>query len=471
MDGTRIRSNLPGLFQKSFQIGLVKASEICFYCVFPKPRRPENRFTLARTSPHRDLPKLLRGRGAVAAATLRSQLAISPATLSREVRAASDRVLRLGAGPATHYGLAARHGGLPDRLPVFRIGPEGVVARVAELVPLDGGSWLESERGGGTPFEGLPPFIHDMAPAGYLGRRFTHHHPDLQLPDRLQDWHDGHRLIAIARRGTDCPGDLVVGEEAMDLHFKQQYSEYSSADFPALARCAGLGGAGSSAAGEQPKFASFDGERHLLVKFTPGDGSPTDQRWRDLLVCEAIASQCLREGGIAATESSIVEEGEYRYLRVERFDRTRNGRIGVLSLGALDDEYFGQRDNWSSAAERLYREGMLSTEDVRKVKLVESFAMAIGNSDRHFGNLALYCDALNPRAGCALAPVYDMVPMALAPSGGVLPPAAFPEPRRTARLLDVHDEAMVLAADFFARLAADERISKELRVAAEERPK
>jgi hypothetical protein len=421
---------------------------------------------MPRKKPQRDLPSLLRDRGAVPAGELRSRLMISPATLSREVRAAGDDVLRLGAGPATHYGLAARYPGLPDRLPVFRVDPEGGTTRVAELVLLDGGSWLEPASGVGVPYDGLPPFIQDMSPAGYLGRRFARRHADLDLPDRLQDWNDRHRLIAIARRGADSPGDLVVGEEAMDLYLTDSPTVHSHADFPELAEQAGLGGAGPSAAGEQPKFASFDGERHLLVKFTPGDGSPTDRRWRDLLVCEAIASQTLTDHGIDAVTATVVDTGDRRYLQVERFDRTRAGRIGVLSLGALDDEYFGQRDDWSSAAERLRAAGMLGASDARRVKLIEAFAMAIGNGDRHFGNLALYCDELNPQAGCRLAPVYDMLPMDLAPSAGVLPAPTFPAPRRTARFLDVYEATRDLAADFLARVAADQRISEEMRMAA-----
>ncbi|MEO0972783.1 MAG: HipA domain-containing protein [Pseudomonadota bacterium] len=268
-------------------------------------------------------------------AHLRAQLGISPATLSREMHAARSEVLRLGSGRATHYGLAAGYRGLPSRLPVFRIGASGSTATVAELVLLSGGSWLQPTSGGGSRFDGLPPFIQDMAPAGYLGRHFARYHADLALPDRLQDWHDRHRLLAIARRGSDCPGDLVVGEQAMDRYLGESKGVYGLDDFPELAQRAGVGSAGSSAAGEQPKFAYFDGHRHLLVKFTPGDDSPTDQRWRDLLVCEALASETLTEHGITAAATEVIDLENRRYLQVERFDRTRAGRVGVLSLGAL----------------------------------------------------------------------------------------------------------------------------------------
>src|SRR5690606_2899028 len=122
-------------------------------------------------------------------------------------------------------------------------------------------------------------------------------------------------------------------------------------DYPAITRDLARQGAGSSAAGEYPKFTVFDGERHLIVKFTSGDGSPADRRWRDLLACEAIASEVLRRQGIAAVSAVIRDVGNQRFLEVERFDRVgARGRVATVSLGALDDDLYGQRDNWVAAA-------------------------------------------------------------------------------------------------------------------------
>ena len=106
-------------------------------------------------------------------------------------------------------------------------------------------------------------------------------------------------------------------------------------------------------------------------------------------------------------------------------------------------------------------------QDALRVKLVEAFAAAISNGDRHFGNLALFCDQLAPQAGCRLAPVYDMLPMDLAPSGGVVPPPKFGQPRPAARFLDVQAEAHRIAQGFFVRVAEDRRISQPMRDAAE----
>jgi hypothetical protein len=47
----------------------------------------------------------------------------------------------------------------------------------------------------------------------------------------------------------------------------------------------------SSVAGEQPKFACFDGISHLIVKYSPALSShnPVAERFRDLLICEHFA--------------------------------------------------------------------------------------------------------------------------------------------------------------------------------------
>jgi serine/threonine protein kinase HipA of HipAB toxin-antitoxin module len=107
-----------------------------------------------------------------------------------------------------------------------------------------------------------------------------------------------------------------------------------------------------------------------------------------------------------------------RFLEVERFDRVgRRGRRGVVSLAALDDEYGGRRDSWTRAAWRLAAEPVarIDPEDLRRMRWLDAFGQLLGNSDRHFGNLSFFTEegpeGLMPR----LAPVYDMLPMVLAP--------------------------------------------------------
>lgn len=414
------------------------------------------------------LRNILTIRGPLGAAELRSVLGISRATLSRRIAGAGPDVLRFGRARAVRYALSRRIAGLRTRLPVFRVDARGRPTRVADLIPVQSrGTWVEPAMGRGHLHEGLPPVVVDMAPAGYLGRRFAESQSALELPVRLQDWNDDHRLIALARRGEDAPGDLVVGEESLDRFLGGTVRESDDGDYPNLARASAEGGAGPSAAGDQPKFMAYRAGHHHLVKFAPADRSPSDIRWRDLLACEAISLEVLRDAGIPVPEVRTLDVDGWRFLEVKRFDRVGpRGRRGVLTLGPLDDDLFGGRDSWPEAAARLHDARLLSEEDARRIRLLEAFGIMIFNGDRHFGNLSFFADGLHERPELSLAPVYDMLPMDASPRAGVVPPLPDMEPAVRARLLDVWDEARLLARNHWRQVADDMRISGEFRKAA-----
>ena len=206
----------------------------------------------------------------------------------------------------------------------------------------------------------------------------------LQLGNDPRFWSDDDVLRALALCGDDLPGNLVVGEAAFArFHSLPQRASRaaSPADYPALADAAMQGSmGGSSAGGEQPKFctivggsapatdsAAGGGARHVLVKFSPAGDAPTDQRTRDLLVCEHLALQTLASAGIAAATSRISTGAGRVFLEVERFDRTPIhatnplglGRIGMVSLMVYDAEYVGAMDNWAATANRMQERGLL----------------------------------------------------------------------------------------------------------------
>lgn len=419
-----------------------------------------------------DLRALLAVRGPTRAAEVCAALGISPPTLSRRLTSqGSGEVVRLGRARATLYALVRRLEGLPARLPIFRVGAAGNALQVAELLPLEGrGTWVESASGIGHFQAGLPPAIADMAPAGYLGRRFAEANPALGLPPRLQDWSDDQRLIALARRGEDAPGDLIIGEESFERWLGNPRPASSESDYPRLAMASAEGGAGSSAAGEQPKFAAHRNGLHVLVKFTAGDRSPSDLRWRDLLVCEAECLAVLREAGVPASRARVIDVGKRRFLEIERFDRIGlKGRRGVLTLGYLDDDLFGGRDSWTAASARLRNAKLLSVEDARRMRLLEAVGILTSNGDRHFGNIAFFADGLVERPHLQLAPAYDMLPMDLAPSAGVIPRLPTEEPLPRANLFDVWEEARVVARELWSRVAVNRRISGDFRKMARPR--
>ena len=213
-------------------------------------------------------------------------------------------------------------------------------------------------------FEGLPWSIGDMRPQGFLGRAFPEVHADLNLPQRILDWTDDQALTALALRGEDTVGDLIVGEESLRCFIQDPPVEVPSRGialhYERFAENAMTGTpAGSSAGGEQPKFAvtvrGSTTRRHVLVKFSDRGDSPAHQRMRDLLVCESLALDVLATShlGLVVPAHRLLEGRRRLFLEVERFDRTDAGRRGVASLLAIDGHFVGRMTTWSESAVRL----------------------------------------------------------------------------------------------------------------------
>lgn len=403
-------------------------------------------------------------------------LGVSPATLSRAVRAAGDVVCRMGRRRGARYALRRRIADLPPRIPVFRVERDGRPTRLGDLSPLrDGGHWLELTDGTDQLFKGTPPFVVDMQPHGYLGAGFARRHPELELPPRLSDWNDDHRLIALVHRGEDCVGNLVIGEAAFERFQAARRTGVEPVpdeEYPECADVALERPAGSSAGGEHPKFAAFGAtaDAHVLVKFPPESTDAAVERWRDLLVCEALALDTLRDHGLDAATTRVVDVRGRRFLESVRFDRVGAfGRLGVVSLAAFDAEYVGMGSDWTRAVEALHRERRIGAEDRDRVRFADLFGRLIGNTDRHFGNLSFYCrDPSAYGAALRLAPIYDMLPMTFAPTGGRIPVTTFdPGPPRAADL-EVWPGALRAATDFWQRTTADERLTPAFRARAED---
>jgi hypothetical protein len=393
------------------------------------------------------------GRELVRGPLLCSQLKISKATLSRLVSAAPDHVCRMGRTRAALYARTRVLKGVGSKLPVFRISQTGALEPQGEMrLLLSGGHWLEGSAGKGELFVGLPPFAVEMSPQGFLGRNFSARHAELEVPPRLADWNDDHRLLALARRGEDCVGNIVLGKESVDRWLAASPVEVTADDYPRLAHQSQLGETGSSAGGEQPKFTAWVQSRHLLVKFVQSDDGAAARRWRDLLVCESLALETLAEAGVEAARARWLDVGGGRFLEVERFDRLGpRGRRGLLSLMAIDNEHLGVGGSWTQVVLAMLERQLATPEDARRVRLLDVFGQLIGNSDRHLGNLSFYVEG---EGSFRLAPAYDMLPMGLAPVQTSVVDRPF-EPRPpTVDSFDVWPEAARLAQEFWARAAA-----------------
>jgi HipA-like C-terminal domain len=405
---------------------------------------------------------VLRRRGLLRGEEIQRELGISQPVMSRLMREAGARVCRFGRSVATRYALPREIAGLGRHSPVFRVEERGQPNRHGVLHFLAGGGyWLERESGEGQSFPGLPPFVEDMRPQGYIGRRFPALYPELRLPGRIRDWSDDHQLIALAMRGEDCVGDLIIGEESLNRFLAGKPQPHTRADYPNLATGALAGQAGSSAGGEHPKFAVYSEGRHVLVKFASGDGAAAD-RWRDLLVCEHLALDVLREAGVPVPCSEWFDLSGSRFLELDRFDRVgRQGRRGVISLYAINCHYLGDDfDNWSRASQRILGEPSLSMDAGHADRMVwlDTFGDLIGNTDRHFGNFCFFADEAGQLA-LTPTPVYDMLPMIFAPADASLVERQFAPLPPTALNLHLWHEVANHALKYWSRLCDEDRLS------------
>lgn len=400
--------------------------------------------------------------GVAQARDLARELDVSQPTVSRLLASAGEHVCRMGQGRATRYARTRALPGLGTRLPVYRIKATGEVERLRELHLLfEGHHWLQAPDGSGEWFEGLPSFAADMSPQGYIGRTFSAQYPELELPPRIVDWNDDHRLIALARRGEDCVGNLVIGEESLNRWLARPLSPVSRTAYPDLARLSAEQQPGSSAGGEHPKFLTYSEGRHVLVKFAGNDGA-ADRRWRELLVCECLALEEVRAAGFDAARAQWFDERGFQFLEVERFDRSgERGRRGVLSLSAIDSEYIGSGGSWTRLAPKLLESGRINAEDARRIRWLDVFGQLIGNTDRHLGNLGFFSEV--DESALRLAPIYDMLPMVFAPSGTMVVERPYQPAPPTADTLDVWKDAAQHAQAFWSRVIACASLGEEFR--------
>jgi hypothetical protein len=413
----------------------------------------------------RELLTILGASGPTGPAALRAQLGVSPKVLAELVHEAGDEVFRIGRTRAIRYARTRTIEGLGRTLPVFRIDEAGSVVQDGTLRLLSGHQTYWDQPGRGTLFEGLPPALVDMAPQGFIGRSFPTRFPDLRLPASISDWSDDHRLIALATRGDDCVGDLVVGDESLRRFVSRSPVEVDQRDFPSLAIGSASDAAGSSAGGERPKFGAFSGGRHVLVKYAPPGDAGAVRRWRDLLWCEWKTLQTVAAAGRPASRARLMGVDGWRFLEVERFDRVgARGRRAVLSLAALDNEYLGAPRTWTEAARLLEAKPFsLPAQDAAHVRWLDLFGQLVGNTDRHFGNLGFL---VAPDGTFRIAPSYDMLPMILAPAGEVVASRSFEPLPPSGDTVDVWRDAARWAEGFWREVACSDELEEEVRAFA-----
>lgn len=398
-------------------------------------------------------------------------LNISQPTLSRALVGMGNEIIRLGAARSIQYSLRDTSRGLPE-MPIYRVNSEGQLHLLGTLIPVKSEGFVMREEGGGQLYShGLPWWLFDMRPQGYLGRSYAAKYGEaLGNPIRLVDWNDTHALRALIVHGEDVIGNILIGNTVRERFLARPIptpirDEQKSECYIKLAHDAANGDVpGSSAGGEQPKFTVYAmtarGDCHVLVKFSESEQGPVSERWRDLLLAEHMALDVLRQHGIPAAHTNIIDVGQQRFLEIERFDRVSPlGRRGIISLAAMDAEFVGMGNGgWPTMVEALAKDRHITTQAAEVAKMLWAFGTLIGNTDMHTGNLSFVAENGRPYE---IAPAYDMTPMAFAPRQGGGIPDVLREARLEANVSNaVWRQAREIAHQYLARLINEPRFSQ-----------
>ena len=420
---------------------------------------------------------LLSANASLSAIELQAATGKSQPSISLAIAQLGDRVCKLGAARSTRYALTKDILGLPANQFLHFTDEAGRISEFGTLTQLHSRQIVvraKSKRQWISAPGELPWFLKPLRPQGFLGRQYLQMRPD--FPSDPDIWTAEQALYIAANHAADPPGAFGLGV------FKAWRAPETTTEIGARALrydqlAAAIGKtlpAGSSAGGEQPKFltglANGPAYHHLIVKFSPPRESPFGKRWRALLHLEHLAQMILREHGIEAAQTRIVESSVRTYLESQRFDRIGlEGKRQVVAIDALHDEFVdAPRRNWIHTTEVLADKKLITSAELSAVARIYAFGQFIGNTDMHYGNLSFFVDNVD-KASLTLAPVYDMLPMMWRPSVNtgelnVLPvatPVAMPSyPREQA-------EAREWAIAFWQQAAMLDALDKPLKEACE----
>ncbi len=407
---------------------------------------------------------------------LQDATGMSQSTVSRELRGMGESVVRLPGGSSPRYAMTRNAFGGDDKLPLLMVDAHGNSTAVADLRPLaHGGFFVEpltgmppvllGERGDGL-YDGLPFFLDDLRPQGFLGRQIAaelaSHSKD--FPNDPSKWSSEQIGYYLISNGDDLLGNFKFGQQA-HLRVRRKPVITTENDYPALADSVMSGVIpGSSVAGKQPKFTAFNGDRsaHVIVKFSPQGDDAIARRWRDILITEFHAIETIHGQSFPAAETRLIEKGGRLFLESQRFDRWgMYGRTSMVSLQSVDAEFTGLGNDWPLIMYALYGKELVSFQHVFDVEWLWCFGRLINNTDMHSGNLSLAIEGNVFK----ILPVYDMCSMGFAPKSGEVTPYSFTPPEIKGVVLN-NDSIMSvkqIAHYFWERVVADTRISDEFR--------
>ncbi|MEK7953856.1 type II toxin-antitoxin system HipA family toxin YjjJ [Luteolibacter soli] len=436
----------------------------------------------------KDLSSRLERGGPASAADLATVFRVDRSTITRTLGDLGPDITSIGATRRTRYALRRKVRKTASAWTLYRIDATGRPEPRGTLEALHGAwriHWADTAPAWAGHFtdpdglcDSLPGFLRDLQPGGFLGNAEAQRLAmGLQVPPDPRLWHDDDLVMFLQTAGTDLPGAWILGDDALRRALALQIQplpETTLAPHQAMMRYPELAirtmsgsPIGGLAGGEQPKFLATLEEsgverRQVLVKFSPPMTQGTGRRWADLLAMEWHALELLAEVGLAEKGHRLLDAGGRRFLEITRFDRTRQGgRLPVISLKSLNGSHSA---DWTAKASDLEKSGLIDATEAAKVRRLQAFGELIGNDAMHAENLSF---RMTDELPLELAPAYDMLPMLWAPGpqGELMDRTFAPSPPVPAAA-EAWREMLSLAREFWSRVIADQRVSREFAATA-----
>jgi len=385
---------------------------------------------------------------------------ISQPTVSRALKKLP--VIKIGAGRSTVFALIEPQ----SPQPLYKINKIGNITCLGHLHHQPQNRILLLQESKHTSYEGLPFYFYDAIPSGFLGSINLKHivQSDQKLTTKSQDWSDQQILHYMTHYGEDLAGNLVLGNAMAEKAANKNYPVISRENYSYIAGSINKSpqNLGSSIAGEQPKFTLYNGQNHLIIKYSPpiSEDNPVATRHRDLIICEHLALQALDVPKVKASKTHLHLDDRI-YLEIERFDRIGlNGRKGIVSLKYIDAEYTGINKTWPEIANALLSKKLITEETFLIVETTYAFGKYIANTDMHNGNFSFFLHDLQITAP---TPIYDMLPMAYMPAQGELRNPEITAPRFIQVSNKANQNALKIAKTFWSTVIDHPLISQDFK--------
>jgi hypothetical protein len=285
----------------------------------------------------------------------------------------------------------------------------------------------------------------------------------------LDYWSESQIGTYLLQDGYNLPGNLVLGDIALKALQRETTDLITDRETAYPDRASSILNewlGGSSTGGEHQKFTAHTRDRgYVIVKFSPSGDSIEARRWKDLLICEYHALNTMTLANKNAANTEIYQYSGRVFLESQRFDRAaKTGRISMLSLSAIDNEFIGSGGSWTQVCQQLYQLKLITATDLNTCIWNEFYGQWIGNSDRHLGNMSMQ----TTESGFKLLPAYDMLPMIYAPERGELIERSLNTPVKPLhQYLDLWYESAEVACVFWQSVADNKIISDGFKQRAE----